>query len=98
MEAWDVFDGSETLGELMKDSERGIEEFLKVWRKEAGNWKACPVCKVGAAKGGTGERKSNRRKRKWFDKHFEEVHWRVARKSAEDEDRLTVRIPSKFWR
>jgi putative lipase involved disintegration of autophagic bodies len=66
LEAWDVFNRSGTLVELMKYSSKGYEaiKFLELWQEVAGHWSVCPVCAIGEGKAGERGRLPETRRRR----------------------------------
>ncbi|KAF2662523.1 hypothetical protein K491DRAFT_686401 [Lophiostoma macrostomum CBS 122681] len=74
LEAWEVFN-RDALKKMLEGSVYKADDFKEIWNANTTHWEICPSCDM--TQGEVREEESKYRRRKsWFQRHFEDVHWR----------------------
>ena len=76
IEAWDVFNRC-IMKEALKGSTYKSIDFKEVWNVCTAHWEDCPSCNKDQLQRETEKQERRGRScRSWFQRHFEDVHWR----------------------
>jgi hypothetical protein len=75
IEAWDIFN-RDIMKKALKGSTYRSLDFKEVWNVCTAHWEDCPSCDKTQRETAEEQEGKGRSRKTWFQKHFEDVHWR----------------------